>query len=170
MAVALSQSGSHKRVATIKESLHGQWPWPSAGQVSIREQPLPLYTGVFTWTAAVAISWPGQQNRAAMATLKETLHGQWPWPSSVQISKIEQQWPPLKDTLHVQWPCPLASQLLIAPVKLSRGSSTFCITTCPDSILDCRVHSVNVVHRPTHSQQHSHPPPPPVIHLYIQYI
>jgi hypothetical protein len=41
---------------------------------------------------AMAISWPGQQNRAAMVVIKVSLHGQWPWPSAGQVSKIEQQW------------------------------------------------------------------------------
>ncbi len=31
--------------------------------------------GVFTWTVAVAISWPGLHNTVAMATIKVSLHG-----------------------------------------------------------------------------------------------
>ncbi len=48
------------------------------------------YKGVFTWTMAVAISWPGQQNRAVRATIKDNLHEQWPWPSTGQVSIREQ--------------------------------------------------------------------------------
>jgi hypothetical protein len=40
------------------------------------------FTGAFTWTVAVAISWPGQHNRVAMDTkgaghcIEDTVHGQ----------------------------------------------------------------------------------------------
>jgi hypothetical protein len=73
-------------VATIKEALHGQWPWPTAGKVSKIQSSNDHYKGDFTWTMAMAISWPSQQNRAAVATIKEALHGQWPWPSAGQVS------------------------------------------------------------------------------------
>jgi hypothetical protein len=41
------------------------------------------YKGEFTWIVAVAISWPGQHYRVSLATIKEPLHGQWPWPLAI---------------------------------------------------------------------------------------
>ncbi len=84
-AVTIIRPSQHWRVAmaTIKEGLHGQWPWPSAAN-SVLGSSHCHYKGVFTWTVTVAISRPGHQKRAAMATIKETLQGQWPvaisWP------------------------------------------------------------------------------------------
>jgi hypothetical protein len=46
-------------MATRKEALHGQWPWPSAAK-SVLGSSHCHYKGVFTWTVAVTISRPSQ--------------------------------------------------------------------------------------------------------------